>query len=266
MPELRTLPLRSLHVRFGARFTEFAGWEMPLWYGGALAEHRAVRTSCGVFDVSHMGRTRVQGPEGARGLATALTRDPARLDVGASAYALACNERGGIIDDLIVYRRGDEELLVISNAATVAAVRAAIESGCSGLNADVEDVGQGSVLLAVQGRDARDRVAESLGNDVMELPRRRCEDVEVRGESYFLSRTGYTGEDGFEVMTSVEAGGRLLEALVDGGCPPCGLAARDSLRLEAALALHGADIDEATTPWEAGLGWSVEMDHTFVGR
>ncbi len=263
---LRQLPLVARHASLGARLTQFAGWQMPLWYSGALAEHLAVRNAAGVFDVSHMGRTLVLGSRAGEVLAAALSRDPGRLDVGESQYALACNEHGGIIDDLIVYRLGTDRFLVIHNAANVDSVRSAFQRQTSGPEASLEDAMEGSVLLAVQGPRARERLAALLTRGLLDVDRRHCVGLTADGSSYFVSRTGYTGEDGFEVMTDVTAGGRLLDRLVEAGCLPCGLAARDSLRLEAALALHGQDIDETTTPWAAGLGWAVEMDHEFVGR
>jgi len=263
---LRQLPLHQRHVGLGARFTEFAGWQMPLWYEGAVAEHGAVRRTAGVFDVSHMGRTWVMGNGAGGALASALSRDPGRLGAGESQYALACNERGGVVDDLLVYRLAAERFLVIGNAANAGRVRDLLAAACLGRDAEAEDAGEDSVLLAVQGPAARERLAAVLGQTVLGIARRACSEHVTGGATYFLSRTGYTGEDGFEVRTAVEAGGALLDRLLAGGVAPCGLAARDSLRLEAALPLHGADIDESTTPWEAGLGWAVELDHEFAGR
>ena len=246
--------------------TAFAGWEMPVWYSSSLAEHRAVREACGVFDVSHMGRTWVSGPEAAAVLASVFSRDPARLAAGESEYALACNEEGGIIDDLLIYRLGEQRYLVINNAAGAGRVGQLIAGACLGQEAAVEAAQDTTVLLAVQGPEAPALLARLLGDAISAIARHGCAEIDVKGTRFFLARTGYTGEDGFEIMISIEAGGRLLRQLVAAGCPPCGLAARDSLRLEAALPLHGSDIDETTLPWEAGLGWAVELDHEFPGR
>ncbi len=263
---LRELALKSRHEALGARFGEFAGWQMPLWYRGAVEEHMAVRRHAGVFDISHMGRLRLNGEDAGAVLASLFTRDPRALDVGASAYSFICNESGGIVDDLITYRLTDEEYLVICNAANAVSVRGAIEA--VGMRRDVGMIDlrdEDTVLLAVQGPEAVELVVRLI-DGAGDVARHRCAEVTHVGREFFLTRTGYTGEDGFEVMTSASAGGWLWDALVAAGCTPCGLAARDSLRLEAALALHGHDIDEKTTPWEAGFGWAVSLDHEFRGR
>jgi aminomethyltransferase len=253
---------------------------MPLWYGGALEEHLAVRNAAGVFDISHMGRFRVEGPGAASLLASAFSRDPARLGTGGSMYALCCDENGGIIDDLLVYRLGDEAFLVICNAANAGKVGAVLAAASDlpsdppsqqaerGLGGEVIlDIQRETVLLAVQGPAAVERIARLLGDDLLTVKRHACVEITHEGHAYFAGRGGYTGEDGFEVMTGTEAGATLLDRLIkDEGCLPCGLAARDSLRLEAALPLHGHDIDETTSPWEAGLGWAIELDHEFTGR
>jgi aminomethyltransferase len=268
MAGLRQLPLADRHVALGARFGEFAGWEMPLWYTGAIEEHLAVRNAAGVFDISHMGRFRVTGMQTAQALAGVFTRDPARLKVGASAYGFACNESGGIVDDLIIYRLGEKTFIVICNAANARTIGGLIDWAATPHGLVVDDLQEeDTVLFAVQGPAAVGLVARLLGDEVGTIARRTCRELRVDGTDYLLMRTGYTGEDGFEVICSVKAGETLLGRLLDGGeCRPCGLAARDSLRLEASLALHGVDIDETTTPWEAGLSWAVELEHQFRGR
>ena len=267
MSDLRSLPLESEHVHRGARLGEFAGWRMPLWYGGALREHLAVRQRAGVFDISHMGRFRLEGEAAAGGLAASFSRDPAPLTIGASIYALCCNEQGGIIDDLLIYRLGDVTYLVICNAANADRVGSLLRKTAAGREATITDVQTGSVLLAIQGPEAVERVAGALGGELAGVRRHTCIERVIDGHAYFCARGGYTGEDGFEVMTDAEAGAGLLQRLLaDGGCEACGLAARDSLRLEAALPLHGHDIDESTLAWEAGLGWAVALDHDFRGR
>ncbi|MGE0687639.1 MAG: glycine cleavage system aminomethyltransferase GcvT [Dehalococcoidia bacterium] len=264
---LRPLPLREQHVALGARFGEFSGWEMPLWYGGAVEEHMAVRNNAGVFDISHMGRFLVEGADAGELLASLYTRDPRRLAINASAYGFSCNDSGGIIDDLILYRRGDDAFLVICNAANAAVVGDGLVAAVTGKDARLTNLTDaGTTLLAVQGPKAVDIIARILGEDVRQIARRTSGDATRDGRSFFLARTGYTGEDGFEVMASAEDGTWLLSRLVEAGVTPAGLACRDTLRLEAALALHGHDIDDTTNPFEAGLGWAVELDHEFRGR
>ncbi|MPZ48425.1 MAG: glycine cleavage system aminomethyltransferase GcvT [Dehalococcoidia bacterium] len=268
MTSLRTLPLRDRYAALGARFGEFAGWDMPLWFTGAIDEHMAVRQKAGVFDITHMGRFRLRGAAAASKLGSLFTRDPARLAAGGSAYGFACNDSGGIIDDLIIYRLGDDDYLVICNAANAATVGGLIEGAISGSGVEMAGLREaGTVLLAVQGPAAVDAVGALLTPGVLSIPRRQCREIELGGVSYLFMRTGYTGEDGFEVLVDADAAGAFFDRLIDSGeALPAGLAARDSLRLEAALALHGHDIDETTTPWEAGLSWAVELDHDFRGR
>jgi aminomethyltransferase len=268
MTDLRQLPLKDLHVEKGARFGEFAGWEMPLWYSGAIEEHLAVRNGAGVFDISHMGRFRVGGPGAANLLASIFTRDANKLAVGGSAYGFACNDEGGIIDDVIIYRVGSLDYVVICNAANADRIGELFLAPMGGVNIAIDDLReQGTVLLAVQGPKAVDLMVSLLSPMLLEIPRRGAKKHNQGGDDYLFARTGYTGEDGFEVLCPDDAGRALLKRLfASGECVPAGLAARDSLRLEAALALHGHDIDETTTPWEAGLGWAVELDHDFRGR
>ncbi len=270
MPEASTsprlLPLKSQHVALGARFGDFAGWEMPLWYGGAVEEHLAVRQNAGVFDISHMGRFNAEGADAGAMLASLYTRDPRRLEVNASAYGFSCNNDGGIIDDLILYRRDKDSYLVICNASNASVIGADLTAATTGTAVNVTNLAADTVLLAVQGPNAVDITAGILGESVRLIPRRASGHILASRRSFFLARTGYTGEDGFEGMASAEDGGWLLDKLIEAGVTPCGLAARDTLRLEAALALHGHEIDETTTPWEAGLGWAVELEHDFRGK
>jgi aminomethyltransferase len=240
---------------------------MPLWYGGAIEEHMAVRNSAGVFDISHMGRFLLEGADAGVMLAGLYTRDPRRLAINASAYGFSCNDEGGIIDDLILYRRGEDAYLVICNAGNAGVIGEGLAAAVAGKDVRLTNLTEaGTVLLAVQGPEAVDIIASTLGDAVRSIARRTSGDAAVDGRSFFLARTGYTGEDGFEAMASAEDGAWLLQRLVEAGVVPAGLAARDTLRLEAALALHGHEIDETTNPFEAGLGWAVELDHDFRGR
>jgi aminomethyltransferase len=263
---VQSTPLAGQHAALSAHFGEFAGWRMPLWYGGAVGEHLAVRKAAGVFDVSHMGRFGVEGKDAAALLSASFSRDAASLAPAASGYALACNAAGGIIDDLIVYRLDAARFRVICNAANAGRIGALLEASRSTWPAvAVADSLAGTVLIAVQGPQAVAAVA-ALVPGAAAIGRRGCGEVALGGATCFLARTGYTGEDGFEIMLAAAAGEALFERLLAAGVTPCGLAARDSLRLEAALPLYGVDMDDATSPWEAGLGWALALEHDFPGR
>ena len=261
---LRTLPLEKLHTDLGARLGEFAGWHMPLWYSGAVNEVNAVRQAAGIFDISHMGRFKLQGDRAAEALSGVFSRDFAPLPVGRATYALACNKDGGILDDLMIYRLAADSFLIVCNAANVRVIGDILQEASKGLN--LTDVEPGTVFLAVQGPDAVSNLEAALGTGDLGLKPRGCTEVDADGETIFIARTGYTGEDGVEVLASTAAGESLVRQLLERGCLLCGLASRDVLRLEASLPLYGLDIDETTNPWEAGLGWAVKLDHEFTGR
>jgi aminomethyltransferase len=241
---------------------------MPLQYSGIVDEHKAVRSNAGVFDVSHMGRLYVTGPGAASALRSVLTYKVDQLAVGQAHYALLCDEAGSILDDLFVYRLEDERFLVVNNAANAHVGRQRIEAalGADGKLANQQTT---TVMLALQGPNTRDILAGILGSqDVLDLKPRRCGEFDYDGSTLFAARTGYTGEDGFELVLSNDPALKLLPQLVDAGVTPCGLGARDTLRLEAALPLYGSDIDKTTTPWEAGLGFAVTLNdgEAFAGR
>jgi aminomethyltransferase len=266
---LRQLPLAAAHRTLGARFAPFAGWEMPVQYAGIVEEHRAVRGRAGVFDVSHMGRLYVSGPDAARLLRRALTYKVDQLAPGDAQYALMCADDGGILDDVFVYRIEPARFLVVNNAANVDVGRERVASFLdAGMDARLDDRQAETVMLALQGPEATailDRVAGGVAGSV---PRRHCAEARWEGAPLFASRTGYTGEDGFELVAPIAAGERLLERVIAAGAAPCGLGARDTLRLEAALPLYGNDIDATTNPYEAGLGFAVSLDDEaeFAGR
>ena len=261
---LRQLLLRSRHELAGAKFAPFAGWEMPLQYAGIPSEHAAVRTHAGVFDVSHMGRVRVQGPDAARAIRSVSTWDATQLAAGASHYSLYCNEDGGIADDLLVYRMNDDRWLLVHNAANAAPDYARLRP----VTATAEDVTDATVMLAVQGPAALGILSTMLESDLEALPAHSCTLVRRPNGAVFVGRTGYTGEDGAECVTDAATGAWLWDALLAAGVTPCGLGARDTLRLEASLPLHGHEITSATHPYEAGLGWTVTLDDgaAFTGR
>lgn len=256
---MRRSPLHDLNRRLGARFVDFGGWEMPVQYEGVLAEHRSVRTSVGVFDVTHLGRFELTGPGAHTALRKLFCNDVDRIEPGRCQYTLALNPDGGVIDDLIVWWWSDGRYWVMPNAANHERVMSmfADEPDC-----EVEDLQAGTVFLAVQGPDALGLLKEILGD----VPRRfRNTEVSWEGALIGMAGTGYTGEAGAELCASPEIAASLMTALVDGGAVPCGLGARDTLRLEAGLPLWGEDIDETTTPLEAGLDFAVSFEHEFVG-
>ena len=265
---LRQLPLAEQHRALGARFAPFVGWEMPVQYAGIVEEHRAVRERAGVFDVSHMGRLFLAGGDAGRPLRRSLTYNVDQLEVGEAHYALLCADDGGILDDVFVYRLAAARFLVVNNAANVDLGRERIASFVeAGDDATLDDRQASTTMLALQGPTAR-ATFERIAGELPQLAPRRCVELEFAGETLFVARTGYTGEDGFELVTSVAAGAKLLERLLAEGVAPCGLGARDTLRLEASLPLHGSDIDAGTKPWEAGLGFAVSLDDgvDFAGR
>jgi aminomethyltransferase len=256
---LRQLPLAGQHRALGARFAPFAGWEMPVQYAGIVEEHRAVRERAGVFDVSHMGRLFVAGSDAGRLIRRTVTYSVDQLAEGEAHYAFMCAEDGGILDDVFVYRLDGARFLVVNNAANADVGRERIASFIEpGMDAELLDRQATTVMLALQGPDAPACFARVVGPEMPE--RHKCIEMEYAGYKLFVSRTGYTGEDGFELVTSVEAGAHLLVRLVEAGVAPCGLGARDTLRLEAALPLYGNDIDATTNPFEAGLGFAVTLD------
>jgi aminomethyltransferase len=254
---LRT-PLHDRHVALGARMVPFAGWEMPVQYEGVIPEVRAVRTDCGVFDVSHMGEFEVEGPRATELLQATLSNDLDKIEPGQAQYTLLTNERGGIIDDLIVYRLEPMRYLLIVNAANRDADRTWLkEREIPG--SDIRDVSDQYALLAVQGP----RAIERLG-----LPEARpftFAEGEVDGITCMVNRTGYTGEDGCELLAMAEDGEALWDRVLDRGAVPCGLGARDTLRLEVCYPLHGNDITPDTDAISAGLAWCCALDKEFSG-
>ena len=264
-PALRRLALHERHVRLGARFAAFAGWEMPIQYEGIIAEHEAVRMAAGVFDVSHLGRCWIEGPGAGEQLRSITTYNVLRMKPGTAHYSLYCNEEGGIDDDVFVYRLADGRWLVVHNAANAEADFARV-AGAAGSTA-IERTAE-TVMLAVQGPKALDALGRVLGPDIATFAEHQCGEIAWRGGAVLLARTGYTGEDGAECIATPEVAGAFLDELIAAGVAPVGLGARDTLRLEAALPLHGHDIDATTNPFEAGLGWAVSLNDEapFTGR
>jgi len=255
-------PLHPVHARLGARFTDFGGWEMPLQYTGTLAEHEAVRTSCGVFDVSHLGRFRLEGP-GAHGVVSRLLcNDIDEIEPGRAQYTMMLTAEGGVIDDIIVWWLEPDRFMVMPNGVNHDTVRDTFVEA-AGDAATVTDRRPGSALLAVQGPSAPALLTEVLG----EAPKRfRTLETGWGGTPVTAAGTGYTGERGAELIVDADRAADLFEALLAAGATPCGLGARDTLRLEMGYLLWGQDLDRETTPLQAGHAWVVGWDHDFTGR
>ena len=265
-------PLADRHAALGAKVIEFGGWLMPLQYSGILEEHRAVRERAGLFDLSHMGELFVEGPDADTALAYALVSDPPSLEVGRAHYSMMCAPDGGIIDDLIVYRLGAERFLVVANAGNAQVVSDALAERLAGFRAVLDDRSLATALCAVQGPRAREILEPLTDVDLGALRYYAMAEGTVAGIPAYVARTGYTGEDGFEVFVDTARAGELWDALVAAGTPhgmvPVGLGARDTLRLEAGMPLYGNDLDLTTNPYEANLGRVVKLGKTgdFVGR
>jgi len=275
-------PLHAEHVTLGATMTPFAGWLMPLRYAGDLAEHQAVRTAAGLFDLSHMGELHVDGPGAGTALDTALVGNLSALAVGRARYTMIVAEDGGILDDLIVYRLADQEFLVVANASNVTVVRDALVERIAPFDATLTDRSLDTALVAVQGPRAaeilRGLVDPADVDAVLAVKYYAAVRGTVAGVDALVARTGYTGEDGFELFVPADAAPGLWRALLAAGEPaglvPVGLSARDSLRLEAGMPLYGNELDTTTNPQDAGLGRVVRLDKVtadgtplpFVGR
>ncbi len=270
MTHLRRTSLYGVHTGAGARIVEFGGWEMPVQYSGIVDEHRAVRSTAGLFDVSHMGEVEISGSGALESVQRVITNDAARLAVGQGLYSPMCTPVGGIVDDVTVFRLAEQRYLFVVNAATTAKDFAWIREHAR--DARAADRSSDYALLALQGPKAQTILQRLTRAD---LPLLRffhiAEGLDVGGIRCLISRTGYTGEDGFEIAPPWDEAPRVWNALMDAGRPdglvPVGLGARDTLRLEAGIMLYGNDIDEGTSPLEAPLGWTVKLDKgEFVGR
>lgn len=260
---MQRTPLYDRHAALGARFTEFGGWEMPVWYEGIHDEHEAVRTAVGLFDVSHMGEFVVHGPGALDFLRRALTNDPAGLDEGQAQYTLLPNMSGGTVDDTLCYKLGEQAFLLVPNAANIDKDYEWLDE-LREPSAALDNRSHDKALLALQGPRAVDVIADLCDFDAPALRYFRFERGAVAGAQALVSRTGYTGEDGYEVMLEAADAPAVWDALLEAGAPhgirPAGLGARDTLRLEAALPLYGHELDDDTSAIEAGLGFAVKLD------
>jgi len=267
---LKRTPLYAAHVKAGARMVPFGGWEMPVQYRGIVEEHRTVRAAVGCFDVSHMGEFEVEGPGALATLQRLTTNDVAALETGQVQYSVLCYPHGGIVDDLTVYRLAAERYMITVNASNIDKDWAHVTEG-GGASARWRNVSDATGLIAVQGPRAEALVGRLADVDVTRIGYYRFAEGRVAGAPALISRTGYTGEDGFELYVGAGDSERLWDALLEGGradgAAPIGLGARDTLRLEMRYALYGNDIDDTTNPLEAGLGWVVKpAKGEFIGR
>ncbi len=264
---LRHTPLYEEHKALGARLVDFAGWEMPVQYEGIKAEHEAVRTAAGLFDVSHMGEVVIRGPQAEEAVQRLVTRDVSRLSVGQAGYAAVCYESGGTVDDVLVYRTPDDFLIVV-NASNREKDVAHFREHTEDLDAQVADESDDWALLALQGPRAVELLQPFTETDLSSIKYYRYEVGEVDGAYAVLSRTGYTGEDGFELFIRPNDAPGVWRRLIEAGATPVGLGARDTLRLEAGMCLYGNELDAETTPLEAGIGFAVNLDKKqgFVGQ
>jgi aminomethyltransferase len=261
---LKRTPLYEKHVEARARLVPFAGWEMPVQYEGVRAEHLAVRSSCGVFDVSHMGEIATSGREAPALLQRLLSNDVAKIEVGGAQYSVLCREDGGVLDDLFTYRLADDSYLTVTNAANHERDLAWFRGHAGDHEAEVADAAPSYAMLAVQGPDARALVAPLFDGELP--PRMHTATLPLRGGGEALvCGTGYTGENGVEVLLDPELAPGFWDALIEAGAIPAGLGARDTLRLEVCFHLYGNDLSEDRNPIEAGLGWCCKEATGFIG-
>jgi len=277
--------LHDVHINMGAKMTEFAGYHMPLWYSKITEEHMAVRKAVGIFDVSHMGDLIIEGEDATDFLSFALPTDVSKKKIMQASYSAFINQRGIMIDDTIVTRLDEDRYLVVPNAATADMIYHWLYSLSGGYNVEIENVGDKFSSIAVQGPKAESLLQSMVDVDISKekvpffhatmgnMESVKIENNELSGDLLYISRTGYTGEDGFELIfpnsNAVDIWNKLLEAGKDFGLKPCGLASRDSLRLEKGLLLSGQDFEphhEPRTPLETGISWIIDWDHEFIGR
>jgi len=270
MTDLQQTPLYDLHLEAKARMVEFGGWTMPVQYKGIIAEHQAVRSSVGMFDVSHMGKFAIEGKNVLSSLQKLVPSNLARLKAGEAQYTVLLNADGGIIDDVIFYYHGDDSWSAIVNASTTDKDRTWITERLVDVKFDGEfsDRSSNQTLIAVQGKDALRYLQGMVSDDLTQVKKFGHISTNVLSSPSFVARTGYTGEDGFEIMTDIAIGQELWTKLIDLGVTPCGLGCRDTLRLEAGMHLYGQDLSDRISPMEADLDWLIHMPEKedFSGR
>jgi aminomethyltransferase len=263
-PTLKRTPLFESHVEAGAKLVPFGGWEMPVQYGdGVRAEHLAVRNGVGVFDVSHMGEVEIGGPEAEAFVQHVYSNDASKLAIGGAQYALLCNDDGGVLDDLFTYRLDSDRYLTVTNAANHASDFEWLRGHADRFDVELIDAADRYAMLAVQGPIARE-IVQALADSPLP-PRLQAARRIICGREALVCGTGYTGEDGVELLVDPADAAELWDALVNRGAVPCGLAARDTLRLEVCFHLYGNDLSTDRNPIEAGLGWACAEDTGFIG-
>jgi aminomethyltransferase len=276
MGEIRRTQLYEVHKQ-SAKLTVFAGFEMPLWYKGVIPEHLAVRSSVGLFDISHMGRVIIQGPDSERFLNYMITNDVSRLSPKSAQYSVMCNEKGGIIDDFVIYRLETDKFLFVSNAANREKDYNWLVENSRSFNVKIAEISDNVAMLSVQGPNAEKTLQKLSTEDLSKIERFKGSTSRLANIDVFISRTGYTGEDGFEIFVwdaplnkpnnAIKLWNAILETGKNFEIEPCGLGARDTLRLEAGMCLYGNDIDEGTTPLEAALSFVVKLQkENFIGK
>jgi aminomethyltransferase len=276
MGEVRRTQLYEVHKQ-NAKLTVFAGFEMPLWYKGVIPEHLAVRNSVGLFDISHMGRIIIRGPDSERFLNYVITNDVSRLSPNSAQYSVMCNEKGGIIDDFVIYRLEIDKFLFVSNAANREKDYSWLVEHSKGFDVKISEISDEVAMLSVQGPNAEKTLQKLSTEDISKIERFKGSSTRLANIDVFISRTGYTGEDGFEIFiwnaqlnkpdNAIKLWNDILEAGKSFGIEPCGLGARDTLRLEAGMCLYGNDIDEGTTPLEAAISFVVKLQkENFIGK
>lgn len=263
---MQRTPLYESHEALGARIVDFAGWAMPIQYpSGINHEHLAVRQDVGVFDVSHMGELRVRGPGAVDFLRWSTLNDVAKLRIGRGHYSMLPNDSGGLVDDLYVYRDGDDDFLIVANAGNVAVVEAHLRRLADGFEVAIEDESERWALLAVQGPGAALLLERLAAHDLAAVRKNQTVDVRIGGCPVRLARTGYTGEDGFEAFVTPDDAVAVWDLVIEAGAAPCGLGARDTLRLEAGFPLYGHELGPDTNPLATPFAWVVK-DKPFFGR
>lgn len=263
-------PLHDVHAELGASFTDFAGWSMPLRYTSELAEHHAVRKTAGIFDLTHMGEIELSGPEAGRALDHALVGQPSKIAVGRARYSMLVHDTGGVLDDLVVYRLAEEEYLVVANASNALVVLSCLRDRIDGYHATIRDASSDWALIAVQGPNSPAIVGELADVNVPSLKYYAIDRARLADRDVLLARIGYTGEDGFEIYCHPQDAVAIWQAVSTAGAAhdlvPCGLACRDTLRLEAGMPLYGQELTVRTTPFDAGLGHPVAMAYVPTDR
>ncbi len=264
--ELKETPLREVHLELGARMVGFAGWDMPIRYGSILEEHQVVREGAGAFDISHMGQFVVEGAGAVRWLDRLLTNNVDKLGEGQAHYTFLLNEQGGVIDDLILYRLQEESFLLVVNAAKIAEDFSWMKAANNEGQVELQDRSEEMAGMAVQGPLVADVYSRMMGGRTLP-PRNGVDDFEMEGQRILVCRTGYTGEDGFELFCDSGVGSHWFRSALEAKARACGLGARDTLRLEMCYPLNGADLSPERTPLEAGLGFFVDLEkEDFIGR